>query len=160
MFRPARLAAAAACAAAALAAVGASPALAGTATLTIDTCTLAAPSTGTPPSPVTVSASGSRITSCTVSGASNVSGNLTADSRLTTQADGSITADVVRLQVRATVLIIGVTCNYRATNVNLPLASAGPPTWTYSGSATAALESGSSLCPATFAGSATVTVTP
>jgi len=109
---------------------------------------------------VTVSAAGSRITSCSISGASNVSGSLASDSTLTTQGDGSTTADVVRLSASATVLFIPVTCVYRATNVNLPLVSAGPPTWTYSGAANATRESGSSLCPATFAGDATAAMTP
>lgn len=159
MLRPARLAAIAACAAG-FVALSAVPAAAGTATLSIAGCTLTAPSTGTPPAPVTVSAAGSRITSCSISGASRVSGGLTANSTLTTQADGSITADVVRLSVTATIVILPVTCGYRATGVNLPLASAGPPTWSYSGNASAARESGSSACPATFSGAATASITP
>lgn len=159
MLHPARLAAVAACAAT-LVALSAVPAFAGTATLSIAGCTLTAPSTGTPPAPVTVSAAGSRTTTCSVTGASNVSGRLVADSTLTTQADGSITANVVRLSVTATVAIFPITCGYRATNVNLPLASAGPPTWNYSGNASAARESGSALCPATFSGTATAAITP
>lgn len=158
MLRPARLTMIAACAAAIVAFTAAS-ASAGTTDITISGCVLRAASTGTPPANVIVSPT---TGSCTVSGITGTA-TTTGNTTLTTQPDSSVTADTIDVTVRATILIfVRVTCRYVASNVNLPLVSAGPPTWTYeTASATARKVSGpDEYCGPEVTGAARAAVTP
>lgn len=155
MLRPARLAALVA-AVLTTAAVGAAPASAGTAAITISGCTLNASSSGTPPANVVVSPTTGRCTVNGINGTATSNGSTT----LTTQPDGSVTADRIVLTINATI-IFPISCTYTAANVNLGLVSAGPPAWTYhSDSVTATRTSGSSLCTSPTTGPADITITP
>lgn len=158
MLRPARLAVLVAFAMM-TAAVAAAPASAGTTAVTISGCTLTAPSTGTPPANVIVSPTSGRCTVSGITGTARTAGNTT----LVSQPDGSVTADRINVTLSATILIfVRVTCTYEATNVNLPLVSAGPPTWRYhSDSATATRISGNpGYCDPTVTGPVDIAVTP
>lgn len=158
MLRPARLTAIAACAAA-IVAFTAVPAFAGTTAITISGCTLNAASTGTPPANVIVSPTSGSCTVSGITGTARTSGNTT----LTTQPDGSVTADTINVTLSATILIfVRVSCSYTASNVNVPLVSAGPPTWRYhTDSATATKTSGpDQYCDPTVTGPVDIAVTP
>lgn len=158
MLRPARLTMIAACAAA-IVAFTAGSAFAGTTAITISGCTLRAASTGTPPASVLVSPTSGSCTVSGITGTARTAGTTT----LTTQPDGSVTADNIDVTLSATVLIfVRVTCRYTATNVNVPLVSAGPPTWTYhTDSAVATKVSGpDAYCDPTVDGPVDIAVTP
>lgn len=158
MLRPARLAALGA-AVLTTAAIAAAPASAGTTAVTISGCTLNAASTGTPPANVVVSPTSGSCTVSGITGTARTSGNTT----LTTQPDGSVTADTINVTLSATILIfVRVSCSYTASNVNVPLVSAGPPTWRYhTDSATATKTSGpDQYCDPTVTGPVDLAVTP
>jgi hypothetical protein len=153
MLRPIRLLAVIACAAAIVATTTAS-ASAGTADIAIAGCTMRANTTGgPPPAAVTVLASGATASCGALTARLNANVNLTFDA-----VTGAVTADLI--DVTGTGLIF-FSCRYQAANVTLAQTAAGPPTWTYDGTATARKISGNYAdCRDEVTGPATLTLTP
>ncbi len=153
MLRPTRLLAIVACAAA-IVATSAGAASAGTADISIAGCTLRANTTGgPPPAGVTVLASGATATCGALTARLNANVNLSFDA-----VTGAVTADLI--DVTGTGLIF-FSCRYQARNATLAQTAAGPPTWTYDGTATARKISGNYAdCQDEVTGPARLVLTP